>query len=116
MVGAAFAPGTPDVASVRVAAADRWARPAVCTVCAPALAVPAASRPTAAEAVTARKVRIDRLIMTFPLHSAVTAAPRAPARAGPPTRRLQLPEQPDLKHASQQKCTWSGGGGRGGGE
>ena len=54
----------------------------VCTVWAPALAVPADSRPTAAEAATARNVSIDSLNMTLPLDTMRYSTPAATTRAG----------------------------------
>ena len=69
MAGDAPAPGTADDTATRVPA------PA-CVVCALALAVPAQVRPTAAEAATARNVRIRRLSMTCPLHCAGDMARR----------------------------------------
>ena len=109
MVGDAFAPGTADTAAARVPPADRWGaarclnRSGVL-----ALAVPAESRPTAAEAATARNVRIDRLTMTFPLHCAATSHTDGACASG--NRRhadAELPRQPGFKRTSQQKYTFT---------
>jgi hypothetical protein len=48
--------------------------------------MPADSKPTAAEAATARNVRIDRLTMTFPLHCAATSRADTSAETTQPSR------------------------------